>query len=186
MTRAQAYFRIWNKHGQQLHVAWENGAYSIFDNSNPERVKLFDFHSGEAIEEASASYSVLTQSLDTVDRKFWAAMRPSIDKKSRISLQHLAQKTLLKFYRGDWIAYDGMKDTPYDILKFGRFGGVELRSNKDNTGTWYPSGKRCTLSTLKMGHVCNSNPSAVDSSSSFTKQRAHSMPIQTKSYPPHR
>ena len=136
---------MWNKHGQQLHVAWENGAYSIFDNSNPERVKLFDFHSGEAIEEASASYSVLTQSLDTADRKFWAAMRPSIDKKSRISLQHFAQKTLLKFYRGDWIAYDGMKDTPYDILKFGRFGGVELRSNKDNAGTWYPSGKRCTL-----------------------------------------
>ena len=61
---------MWNKHGQQLHVAWENGAYSIFDNSNPERVKLFDFHSGEAIEEASASYSVLTQSLDTADRKF--------------------------------------------------------------------------------------------------------------------
>ena len=136
---------MWKKHGQQLHIAWENGAYSIVDNSNPERVKLFDFHSGEAIEEASVSFSVLTQSLNTTDHKFWAAMRPSIDKKSRISLQHLAHKTLLKFYRGDWIAYDGMEDAPYDILKFGRFGGVELQSNKDNTGTWYPTGKRCTL-----------------------------------------
>ncbi len=136
---------MWNKHGQQLHITWENGAYSIVDNSNPERVKLFDFKSGEAIEESSASFSVLAQSLNTTDRKFWAAMRPSIDKKSRISLQHLSQKTLLKFYRGDWIAYDGMGDAPYDIIKFGRFGGVELRSNKGNSGTWYPTGKRCTL-----------------------------------------
>ena len=38
-----------------------------------------------------------------------------------------------------------MRDAPYDIIKFGRFGGVELRSNKGNSGTWYPTGKRCTL-----------------------------------------
>lgn len=138
-------FGEWYKHGQQLHIAWEDGAYSIVDNSNPELVKLYDFRSGETIEETTGSFSILTQSLEAADREFLETMRSAIDKKSRISLQHLAQKTLLKFYRGDWIAYDGMQDQPYGILKFGRFGGVELRSNKGNLGTWYPSGKRCTL-----------------------------------------
>ena len=137
-------FGEWYKHGQQLHVSWENGTYSIIDNSNPKLVKLYEFRPGEAIEE-SGSFSILTQSLETADREFWETMRSSIDQKSKISLQHLAKKTLLKFYRGDWIAHDPTNTEPYSIIKFGRFGGVELSSNKRNAGTWYPTGKRCTL-----------------------------------------
>ena len=33
----------WYKHGQQLHIAWENGSYSIIDNRNEKQRKLFDF-----------------------------------------------------------------------------------------------------------------------------------------------
>ena len=36
----------WYKHGQQLHIAWEDGSYSIIDNRNENRVKLFDFAPG--------------------------------------------------------------------------------------------------------------------------------------------
>lgn len=134
----------WYKHGQQLHVSWENGTYSIVDNSNPKLVKLYDFRPGEAIKE-SGSFSILTQSLETADREFWETMRSSIEQKSKISLQHLAKKTLLKFYRGDWVVHDPSGKEPYSFIKFGRFGGVELSSNKRNAGTWYPTSRRCTL-----------------------------------------
>ena len=51
----------WYKHGQQLHIDWEDGSYSIIDNRNENKVKLFDFASGAIIKEELTNYNIIRQ-----------------------------------------------------------------------------------------------------------------------------
>ena len=52
---------------------------------------------------------------------------------------------MLKFYRGEWIILDETHPDALEIMKFNRFGGVDLASDKKIKGNWYLSGKGCLI-----------------------------------------
>lgn len=135
----------WYKHGQQLHIAWENGTYSIIDNRNESSVKLFDFTPGEAIIEKTSDYTLIAQSQNKADENYWSENQSSITRQQNISLSQFDYKTMLKFYRGEWITHDEAHPDALEVIKFGRFGGVDLASDKQTKGNWYLSGKGCLI-----------------------------------------
>ena len=135
----------WYKHGKQLHIAWEDGTYSIIDNSNENRVKLYDFASGEAIIEKTSDYSLIKQSQSELEESYWSDNQLAQIQQQNISLSQFDYKSVLKFYRGEWITLDETHPDAVEIMKFNRFGGVNLASNKKNKGNWYLSGKGCLI-----------------------------------------
>ena len=135
----------WSKHGKQLHITWEDGSYSILDNTTPNFVKLYDFKSGEIITDKKQGFRLISSNLKSKDKIYWEKHKDLVDSKSIIKLNHFSQKELLKFYRGDWILMGDRDSKTFDIIQFGRFGGVQLNSNKRTRGTWYPSAKNTLL-----------------------------------------
>ena len=135
----------WYKHGQQLHIAWEDGSYSIIDNRAKDRVKLFDFAPGEIINEEASNYKIIKQNQSDKAISDWSKNQESLEKLSKISLSHLSYKSLLKFYRGKWITFNETQPNTIDVIKFNRFGGVNLASKSKINGTWYLQGKRCLI-----------------------------------------
>ena len=135
----------WYKHGQQLHIAWEDGSYSIIDNRNKNRVKLFDFAPGTAINEDLADHKLIKRSPSDVDESDWSKNQKILAQQNNISLSQFDYKSLLKFYRGEWITLDGTQPNAVEIMKFNRFGGVNLASNSKIKGSWYLSGRGCLI-----------------------------------------
>ena len=128
-----------------MHIAWENGTYSIIDNRNENQVKLFDFASGEAIIEEDSDYLLITQSQSESDDLHWSENQLSLTQKQNISLSQFDYKSLLKFYRGEWITLDETHPDAVEIMKLNRFGGVDLASDKQTRGSWYLTGKGCLI-----------------------------------------
>ena len=127
----------WFKHGQQLHIAWENGTYSVVDNSDPSAVKLFQHKPGESILGETKKPTLLSRDQSDIFPSGWDPRNNSKRPKS-ISFSSFNFKKLLKFYRGQWIA---MSDTNFvEQIRLGRFGGVTFQSNKQQKGNWYISG----------------------------------------------
>ena len=135
----------WYKHGQQLHIAWEDGSYSIIDNRNETRVKHFDFASGEVINEEEADYKLVKQSQSNFNDSDWLKNQQVLTEHNNISLSQFDYKSLLKFYRGEWIILDETQPNAVEIMKFNRFGGVHLASDSKIKGNWYLSGKGCLI-----------------------------------------
>ncbi|MFL2825528.1 MAG: hypothetical protein ACJZ8T_00465 [Coraliomargaritaceae bacterium] len=135
----------WYKHGKQLHIAWEDGSYSILDNRNENSVKLHDFAPGEAIIEKPSDYSLITQSQTELEETYWPNDQLALKQQNNISLTQFDYKSLLKFYRGEWIILDETHPEALEIMKFNRFGGVDLASDKKIKGNWYLSGKGCLI-----------------------------------------
>ena len=135
----------WYKHGQQLHIAWEDGSYSIIDNRNENRVKLFDFAPGTAINEEVADYKLIKQSPSDFDQSDWSKNQQILAQQNNISLSQFDYKSLLKFYRGEWITLDATQPNAVEVMRFNRFGGVNLASDSKIKGTWYLSGKGCLI-----------------------------------------
>lgn len=135
----------WYKHGKQLHIAWEDGTYSIIDNRNENQVKLFNFDSGEAIIDDASDYTLIIQSQDESEEPNWSTNQLALAQQQNISLSQFNYKSLLKFYRGEWITLDETHPDAIEIMKFSRFGGVDLASDKKTNGNWYLSGKGCLI-----------------------------------------
>ena len=135
----------WYKHGQQLHIAWEDGSYSIIDNRNKNRVKLFDFAPGEVINEEVTNYKLIKQSPSEFEESDWLKNQQIIFEQNNLSLSQFDYKSLLKFYRGEWITLDETQPNAVEIMKFNRFGGVHLASDSKIKGSWYLSGKGCLI-----------------------------------------
>lgn len=135
----------WYKHGKQLHIAWENGTYSVIDNRNESIVKLFDFAPGEAIIERTSNYTLIAQSQNKEDEAYWSKHQSSLTSHQNLSLSQFDYKALLKFYRGEWITYDETQPDAIEVVKFSRFGGVDLASDRHINGNWYLSGKGCLV-----------------------------------------
>lgn len=135
----------WYKHGQQLHIAWEDGSYSIIDNRNENRVKLFDFAPGSVINEEVADYKLIKQSPSDFDESDWSKNQQILAQQNNISLSQFNYKSLLKFYRGEWITLDETQPNAVEIMKFNRFGGVNLASDSKIKGSWYLSGRGCLI-----------------------------------------
>ena len=135
----------WYKHGQQLHIAWEDGSYSIIDNRNENRVKLFDFAPGSVINEEVADYKLIKQSQSDFDESDWSKNQQILAQQNNISLSQFDYKSLLKFYRGEWITLDETQPNAFEIMKFNRFGGVNLASDSKIKGSWYLYGKGCLI-----------------------------------------
>ena len=135
----------WYKHGQQLHIAWEDGSYSIIDNRNENRVKLFDFAPGSVINEEVADYKLIKQSPSDFNESDWSKNQQILAQQNNISLSQFNYKSLLKFYRGEWITLDETQPNAVEIMKFNRFGGVNLASDSKIKGSWYLSGRGCLI-----------------------------------------
>ena len=135
----------WYKHGQQLHIAWEDGSYSIIDNRNENKMKIFDFASGVAINEEEADYKLIKQSQSDYNESDWSKNKQVLTQQNNISLSQFDYKSLLKFYRGEWITLDETQPNAVEIMKFNRFGGVHLASDSKIKGSWYLSGKGCLI-----------------------------------------
>lgn len=129
----------WAKHGKQLHIIWENGSYSVIDNSKPNLVKLYPHTEGQIIldNEAEAPYKTLSTDLSTRSQVFWKQQSQVISNLKSIHLSGLNYKELNKFYRGDWIV-SRMDDQ--GLLQLGRFGGVDYYANQHTKGNWYLTG----------------------------------------------
>lgn len=134
----------WFKHGQQLHIAWENGSYSIIDNSNKNKIKIYDFQSGEEILEEKEYISITQIQKESKAFENFNKFKEALNRDT-ISLSHLDYKSLLKFYRGSWITLDEITSNAFEIMRFNRFGGVNLASNKKTKGNWYLSGTVCII-----------------------------------------
>lgn len=135
----------WSKHGKQLHILWENGEYSIVDNTAENSVKLYNFDPGEIIKEDKLEYQIISSEIEIDELDSFKRYQQVIDKKINISLKHYSQKDLMKFFHGEWLIL-GLKDpNTFDILKFGRFGSINISSDKKIKGNWYPSPKNTTL-----------------------------------------
>lgn len=135
----------WYKHGKQLHIAWEDGSYSIIDNRNENKVKLFDFAPGEAIIEEATNYTLIEQSQSEFDESYWSKNQQAKSQKQNISLSQFNYKSLLRFYRGEWIILNETQPNAVEIMKLNRFGGVNLASDTKTKGSWYLSGKGCLI-----------------------------------------
>ena len=79
----------WDKHGKQLHVAWEDGTYSIIDNRNEKRVKLLNFDSGEEIIDDSSEYTLITQSQEESEKSYWSTNQLALIQQQNLSLIHI-------------------------------------------------------------------------------------------------
>ena len=146
VTSQQAFIQgEWYKHGQQLHIAWEDGSYTIIDNRDENRVKLLDFGPGAAIIEKEADYELIKKIRNSTDDSYWSKNQKILTQKNNISLSQFDYKSLLKFYRGEWITLDETQPNAFEIMKFNRFGGVNLVSDPKIKGNWYLSGKRCLI-----------------------------------------
>ena len=132
----------WYKHGQQLHIAWEDGSYSIIDNRNENRVKLFHFGPGESINEEAASYELIKKSQSKFD---WPKNHLLQTQSKNISLSQFDEKLLSKFYRGEWITINETQPNAVEIMKFNRFGGVNLASDPKIKGSWHLYDKGCLI-----------------------------------------
>ena len=135
----------WYKHGQQLHIAWEDGSYSIIDNRNETRMKQFDFTSGVVINEKEADYKLIKQNQSNFNDSDLLKNQQILSEHNNISLSKFDYKSLLKFYRGEWIIFDETRPNAVEIMKFNRFGGVHLASDPKIKGSWYLSGKECLI-----------------------------------------
>ena len=148
----------WYKHGKQLHIAWEDGTYNIIDNRNENRVRLLNFVSGEAITDDASNYTLITQNHDESRESNLTTNQLAINQQKNISLSQFNYKSLLKFYRGEWVALDEKHPDAIEIMKFSRFGGVDLSSDKKTKGNWYLSGKDCLINLedgvrMRLKHV---------------------------------
>ena len=135
----------WYKHGQQLHIAWEDGFYSIIDNRNKNRVKIFDFAPGAVIDEEGADYKIIKESQSAFEESDSSKDQQILAQKNNIPLSQFDYKSLLKFYRGEWVTLDETQPNAVEIIKFNRFGGVNLASDSKIKGSWYISGKGCLI-----------------------------------------
>jgi hypothetical protein len=131
----------WFKHGQQLHIAWEDGTYSVLDNANPKSVKMIQHELGESILEASKEATVISRDSNLADS--WDPKEVSSKDFKAISLGSLNYKQLLKFYRGQWVALSDLNHL--ERIQLGRFGGVSFQSNKRQKGNWYISGRNILI-----------------------------------------
>lgn len=129
----------WAKHGKQLHIIWENGSYSVVDNTNPNLVKLYPHIEGQFIldNEAEAPFKTISTDLSARSQAFWEGHSQVISNLKSIHLNTLNYKELNKFYRGDWIV--SHKDDQ-GLLQLGRFGGVDYYYNQHTKGNWYLTG----------------------------------------------
>lgn len=148
----------WYKHGKHLHIAWEDGNYSIIDNTNPNKVRLLDYSPGTTISEESSEYKLITPVKDDKDKIALINREISNSNKRDISLTHFDYKAMLKFYRGDWITLDENNPNAVEIIKFSRFGKIELASNKKARGNWYLLDKGCLVNLddgtrMKLKHI---------------------------------
>ena len=148
----------WYKHGKQLHIAWENGSYSIIDNQNKSIVKLYEYNPGTPIVDKMTNYTVIAQIKNESNEGYRLFEQLSTIQKNNISLSHFDNKSLLKFYRGDWIIIDENYQHAQDIMKLNRFGGISLESDKKNKGNWYLSGGGCLINLeagirMKLKHI---------------------------------
>ena len=135
----------WHKHGKLLHIVWENGSYSIIDNRDENRIKIFDFSPGEAIIERPSDYNLIKKSQKEFKKSYWSKDQKALKQNSNISLDQFNYKSLLRFYRGEWIILDETRPEALEFMKFNRFGGVDLASSIKIRGSWYLSGKECLI-----------------------------------------
>ena len=126
-------------------LAWEDGSYSIIDNRNENRVKLFDFAPGTVINEEVADYKLIKQSQAISMSPICSKNQQILAQQNNISLSQFDYKSLLKFYRGEWIILDETQPNAVEIIKFNRFGGINLASDSKIKGSWHLSGKGCLI-----------------------------------------
>ena len=73
-------------------------------------------------------------------------------------LAKLNFKSLINFYRGEWTVQDETNPKAIEIIKFKRFGGVVLESDKKAGGFWYVSNEECLINLengIRMGEMGN-------------------------------
>ena len=148
----------WHKHGSQLHVAWEDGSYTVIDSSNENKVKLFDFEPGEALIVESSKYALVKKIQNGLDLNTELANQGKFIKEDNISLSGFDYKSLLRFYRGEWVTLDETQPNAIDIIKFNKFGGLNIASDTNTKGSWFLSRKVCLLNLengirMRLKHV---------------------------------
>lgn len=136
---------VWQKHGDLLHVSWENGNYSLIDNRNKIEVKMYNFASGESISEEASSYDIISKIDNPHNNTHLSESLLINTKQNNISLSQFDYKSLLKFYKGEWIIFDEENPNAIEILKLNRFGSVNLASDRKTKGRWRLSREGCII-----------------------------------------
>ena len=129
----------WAKHGQQLHILWEDGNYSVIDNTESNLVKMHPYLEGQDIHKnrTGANYTILSSDISEEAQELWDQHSQDIDNSTSISLNSMNFKELNQFYRGAWVV---SASGDLDLLKLSRFGSADYYSDQIHKGSWYLSG----------------------------------------------
>jgi len=128
----------WAKQGSELHVAWDSGHYSIFEE-NPRGFTYRRIAPGVAIEADDSEARPATRVADANLPPAWLQSYRGEKDLNSGGVAFASRKEARNFYRGDWII--PRRDDRFERVSIGRFGGLATSADRDLQGSWLMSGQ---------------------------------------------
>lgn len=128
----------WAKQGDDLHIAWNTGHYSILQQ-NLRSYGYKTIEPGQIIEADSQQFSPSQRTEESAVPADWLAHYEEERTAPRLGVAFSSRKDALQFYRGEWIVRH--REDAYEKIKVGRYGGLSTSRSPDITGSWLLSGQ---------------------------------------------
>ncbi|MGJ8637844.1 MAG: hypothetical protein ACSHYA_00500 [Opitutaceae bacterium] len=123
----------WAKQGSELHIAWDNGAYSILrENERSHDYKTVE--SGTFIEEDTTDFTKAERTIEGKVPATWLSNYKEERATSTGGIAFTSRKNARTFYRGTWLVR--INEDAYERVELGRFGGLTTSSNHKVEGSW--------------------------------------------------
>ena len=123
----------WAKQGSELHIAWDNGHYSIL-RENQRSFAYKQIAAGEIIEDDETEFTSAERTLEDNVPGAWLASYKTEREVYTGGIAFSSRKNARAFYRGDWLVKHSEKS--YERINIARFGGLTTSLDSSLQGDW--------------------------------------------------
>lgn len=123
----------WAKQGSELHIAWDNGHYSIL-RENQRSFAYKQIAAGQIIEDDETELTLAERTNGDNVPSAWMTDYKTEREAYTGGIAFSSRKNALSFYRGDWIVRHS--DKRYERINLARFGGLTTSLDSSLRGDW--------------------------------------------------
>lgn len=128
----------WAKQGSELHIAWDNGQYSILRPDEREFIYK-TIAAGQIIEDDESEMRPAERTIEEKLPSAWLATYHAEREVHTGGIAFSSRKNALAFYRGDWIVK--LNENAFERISINRFGSLENSSQRGLEGDWRMQGQ---------------------------------------------
>ncbi|HAV14285.1 MAG TPA: hypothetical protein DCX06_12450 [Opitutae bacterium] len=128
----------WAKQGSELHIAWDNGEYSIL-RENERSYSFKQVKSGVVIEEDETEFTSAERTQNESVPSSWLSSYQTERELNSGGIAFSSRKNARAFYRGAWLVR--VSDDKFERVEIGRFGGLSSSVDRSLQGSWRMQGQ---------------------------------------------